>query len=95
MAQGSKLYSVGASVSAIVAAQVARKVLTSGWQAATRKQPPANPADPDVEMWEAVAWAVSTGAVIAVARMLAQRRVAEYYRKSTGELPPSLQADSA
>ncbi|TIC86634.1 DUF4235 domain-containing protein [Nocardioides sp. GY 10127] len=93
MAKGSKAYSTAATVSAVGAAFVARKVLTSTWQAATRRKPPANPADPDVEMWEAVLWAVSTGAVVAVARMLAQRRVAEYYRKSTGELPPGLEPD--
>ncbi len=90
---GAKMWSVMEKGSAIGAALVARKALATSWQTATKRKPPANPADPDVDLWEAVAWAVSTGATIALARMLAQRRAAEYFAKSTGHLPPSLQKD--
>ena len=44
-------------------------------------------------MWEAVAWAAVSGTLIAIARMLATRRAANYYAKSTGHLPPGLQKD--
>lgn len=90
MASGSKVWSVFSLVSALGASVVAKKVLNTGWQTATGKQPPANPADPDVDMREAVAWAVLSGTLIALARMLATRRAANYYVKSTGELPPDL-----
>jgi hypothetical protein len=90
---GSRLWTAFSLVSALVAAAVARKALDTGWKAATGKHPPENPADPDVQMGEAIAWAVVTGAFVALARMLAQRRAASYYRRSAGHLPPQLQKD--
>lgn len=93
MASGSKVWSVFSLASALGAAAVARKGLDKGWQAATGKKPPENPADPDIEIWEAVLWAMITGAIVAVARMFAQRKAAGYYRKSTGQLPAQLRPD--
>jgi thiazole synthase ThiGH ThiG subunit len=90
---GSKLWTVFSLVSALGAAAVAKKALDSGWKAATGKRPPENPADPDVQMGEAIAWAVISGTLVALARMLAQRRAADYYRRSAGHLPPQLQKD--
>lgn len=89
----SKVWSVFSLVAALGGAAVARKALDKGWQVSTGKKPPENPADPDVEVWEAVAWAAATGAAVALARMFAQRRAAHYYLKSTGELPPPLRKD--
>ena len=89
----SKLWSVFSLVSALGAAALAKKGLDATWKTATRKQPPANPADPDVDLREAVAWAVFSGAFVGLARMLAQRRAASYYARSTGHLPPPLQKD--
>lgn len=88
----SKVWTVFSLVSAIGAATVARKTIDKSWKTATGKNPPENPADPDTELKEAVAWAAVTGALIALARMLAQRRAAGYYAKSTGHLPPGLRA---
>jgi hypothetical protein len=90
---GSKVWSVFSLVAALGAALVARKTLDTSWKLATGKKPPENPADPDVNLWEAVTWAVVTGAFIALARMLAQRKAASYYTKSTGHLPPDLKKD--
>lgn len=89
----SKFYSAFSLVAALGAAAVAKKGLNSSWRAATGKNPPANPADPDVSIGEAVLWAAVSGTLIAVARMLAARRAAHYYAKSTGHLPPQLQKD--
>jgi hypothetical protein len=88
----SKVWTIFSLVSALGAAAVARKVIDKGWKATTGKNPPENPADPDVATGEAVAWAVVTGALIALARMFAQRRAAGYYAKSTGHRPPGLRA---
>lgn len=90
----SKVWSAFSLVAALGAASVAKKALDGGWKAATGKQPPANPADPDVEFREAVAWAAVSGTFVALAKMLAQRRAAGYYLKSTGELPPPLRKDA-
>ena len=89
----SKLWTVFSLVSALLGAALAKKALDTGWKAATGKNPPENPADPDVAMGEAVAWAVVSGTFVALARMLAQRRAANYYRRSAGHLPPQLQKD--
>jgi hypothetical protein len=89
----SKLWTVFSLVSAVVAAAAARKGLNTSWKVATGKKPPENPADPDVDIWEAVAWATISGVAIGVARMLAQRKAASYYARSTGHLPPGIQRD--
>jgi hypothetical protein len=86
----SKVWSIFSLVSALGAAALARKAIDTTWKAATGKHPPENPADPDIQIGEAVAWAALTGALVALARMVAQRRAAGYYAKSTGQLPPGL-----
>jgi hypothetical protein len=84
------MFSLAASLGG---AAVARKTLDKSWQISTGKKPPENPADPDIDIWEAVTWAVVTGAAVALAKMYAQRRAANYYVKSTGQLPPPLRRD--
>ncbi|GEP32794.1 hypothetical protein NSZ01_05620 [Nocardioides szechwanensis] len=90
----SKLWSVFSLGAALGAAALAKKALNTSWKAATGKNPPANPADPDVDVWEAVAWATVSGTFVAIARMMATRKAANYYAKSTGHLPPGLQKDN-
>ena len=90
----SKVWGVFSLVTALLAATVARKTLNASWKVATGKQPPANPASPDVDMREALAWAAVSGTLIAVARMLATRRAAHYYARSTGHLPPGVADDA-
>jgi len=92
--ESSRVWSVMSLFSGILAAVFAKKVLDGSWRAATGKTPPANPADPDVDIWEAVVWATVSGTAIGVARMLAGRRAASYYARSTGHLPPELQSDA-
>lgn len=93
MASGSKVWTIFSLGAALGAAAVAKKGLNTSWKAATGKNPPANPADPDVDLWEAVAWAAVSGTIIGLARMLATRKAAGYYTKSTGHLPPDLVKD--
>lgn len=95
MASGSKAWSVYALAATVLAGVAARKAMTASWKIATGKEPPQNPADPDVSIGEATAWAVASGVAIGVARMLASRKAANYYRKSTGHLPSNLQEASA
>jgi hypothetical protein len=89
----SKVWTVFSLGSALGAAALAKRGLNTSWRAATGKNPPANPADPDVDIWEAVAWAAFSGTAIALARMFAARKAANYYTKSTGHLPPDLKRD--
>ena len=73
------------------AALVARKALDTSWKVATGKEPPQNPAHPDVSLREAVAWATVSGVAVGLARLFAARRAADYYRRSTGHLPDNLE----
>ncbi len=93
MASSSKIWSAFSLITALGAAAMAKKTLNTSWKAATGKNPPANPADPDVDLWEAVTWAAVSGTFVALARMLATRKAAVYYTKSTGHLPPDLIKD--
>lgn len=91
MASGSKAWSAFALLATLVASMVARKAMTTSWKVATGKEPPQNPAHPDVSIGEAVAWASASGVAVGLARMLASRKAADYYRRSTGHLPPNLE----
>ena len=64
MAKGdsSKVWSIFSLVAALGGAAAARQAIDKSWKISTGKQPPENPADPDVDLWEAVAWAATTGA---------------------------------
>src|SRR3954467_6479449 len=88
----SKMWSIRSLAAGLGAAALTRKLLDRSWKVAAGKNPPENPADPDVSIGEAVMWASVTGAAVAMARMLAQRRAASYYQRSTGHLPPGLRA---
>ncbi|MGL5810273.1 MAG: DUF4235 domain-containing protein [Nocardioides sp.] len=80
-----RFWSAFMTIVALAAASAARKGLTTSWRAATGKNPPANPADPDVDIKEAVAWAAFSGTFVAIVRMLASRRAASYVARSTGK----------
>ncbi len=79
------------TVSAVLAGIAARKALTKGWQATTGSNPPANPAAPGTQWREAIPFALASGAAMGLARMLATRKAAGYYRRSTGHLPPGME----
>ena len=86
----SKIWKVFGTVSAIAAGVATKKLLEVAWKTATGHAPPENPEHPDVQWWEAVSFAIASGAAIGVARMLAARKAAEYYRRSTGRLPAGM-----
>lgn len=88
---GSKAYTALGLAATLGATTLARKAMTTTWKLSTGKPPPTNPEHPDVSMGEAVAWAVMSGVAVGVARMLASRKAADYYRRSTGHLPPNLE----
>lgn len=82
-----KAWSALSAISAVLASVAAKKFIDGSWRAATGKKPPANPADPDTETREAIVFAIFSGAVIALVKMLATRKAADYYLKSTGKQP--------
>ena len=58
----------------------------------TGKHPPENPADPDVDIWEAVSWAAVSGAAVAWPGC-SPSAGRDLLRRSTGHLPPGLGKD--
>ena len=90
MAGGDTSFKLVGTVSALAAQAVAKKVIVSGWKLATGNPPPANPEDSEVSWAEAVAFAIASGAVIGVARLVVTRKVAEYWTRSTGSTPESV-----
>jgi hypothetical protein len=83
-------YKILAGLGAAVGTTVARKALEGGWKTATGKKPPANPEHPDVKWGEAASWAAASAAVVALGKLLAQRRVAATWRRASGTLPPGM-----
>jgi hypothetical protein len=83
-------HKVLSGVGAAATTAVAQKALKKGWTKATGKEPPADPAHPDVRWREAAAWAAASAAIVAVARLFAQRKVAATWRRASGTLPPGM-----
>lgn len=57
------------------------RVVTTGWRAASGHQPPTDAEDVEAHVGEMVAYAVISGALIALARVLAIRGAARMYTK--------------
>lgn len=62
------------------ATALAKKAVDATWKLGAGKKPPTDPTDPDVDLREAMLWAVLSGAVIGVAKMWASRRLAKSAR---------------
>jgi hypothetical protein len=88
-------YKIMAMGSALLGAALARKILTIAWKAATGKEPPANPEHPDVTWGEAASWAVASGVVVGLVKLIAQRQVAATWHRASGELPPGMEETAA
>lgn len=88
--KGSMTWKIFGTLSAISAGIAARKILVTAFTKTTGKNPPANPEAPDTSWAEAAGWALLSGATMGLARMLATRKAASYYRRSTGHLPPGM-----
>lgn len=88
---GSFVWKVLGLGSAIMAGVAARKVLTTAWRKGTGFDPPLNPESPETDWGEALVWATVSGAAVGVARLLARRQAARFYRRSAGHLPKGLE----
>ena len=88
---GSLVWRIIGTGSTVLAAAAAQKGLSAAWKVATGDDPPTIPEDPETTWTEAIAWAVLSGAVLGLARLIATRRAARFYMRSTGELPKALE----
>jgi hypothetical protein len=86
-ATGTTGYKMMAALASLLGAFVARKLLSSAWKLARGKEPPDKPEHPAVTWPEAVSWAVISGAVVAGARLIAQKKVADSFHRSAHDTP--------
>lgn len=84
-------WKVFGGASALAGGILARKLLTLVWTKVTGKTPPANPASGDTSWAEAIGWSALSGTAYGVARMAAQRKAADTWRRASGSLPPGLE----
>lgn len=90
---GNVMWKIMAAGAAVGASVVARKVTDGTWKFVSGSDSPSNPEDPDIDIKEAIAFAVLSGVVVGLARMIANREATKLYKKSTGHLPKAV-ADS-
>jgi hypothetical protein len=88
---GTKLIS---GLAAMIAAFLARKVVTFAWTKATGKEPPTHPEDPQVALSEALGWSVLTGVTVGAAKLLATRAAAARRTHSGPDSEPITAADA-
>ena len=82
-----KLMDRSTSIAATVAAPM---LATAAWRAVTGRKPPTAGDNPEVELREAIGWAVVGGALVQVVKVGVRRQTAQYWVKSTGQLPPGM-----
>lgn len=87
---GKVTWRVMGGLAAVLAGVAVRRALMGGWKLVTGNAPPANPENPSTAWREAAGWAIASGVAVGLARLLAARKAAEYYRRSTGHLPPGM-----
>lgn len=87
---GNMVWKILGTGSAIVAGMVANKVITAVWLKAG-KNDTIDPNNPDNPLGEAIAFAALAGVAMGLARTIATRQAAAFYKKSAGHLPEAMQ----
>ncbi|WP_229051225.1 DUF4235 domain-containing protein [Aeromicrobium sp. Leaf350] len=74
-----------------LAATAAAPLLAGGaWRLVTGRKPPTASDNPEVELREAIGWAIVGGALVQVVKVGVRRQTAQYWVRSTGQLPPGM-----
>jgi hypothetical protein len=77
-----KAENVVALVSTLGVTALTKKVVDATWKVGAKgKKPPTDPADPDIDLREAIVFAVISGAAVSVARMFIARKLAKSERR--------------
>ena len=88
---GSLAWRILSTGAAVLAATLATKIVTKGWEVATGRPAPGDPTHPEQTSWtEALLFAAATGVAVSAARVAATRKAAEYYEHSSGHLPEAM-----
>ncbi len=76
-----KIESVLAFAAAIGATFLARNALQAGWRRALDRDPPKNPASPDVDWKDALLWGATSGALVGMLRIASRRATSTAYHR--------------
>lgn len=87
---GETLWKLGTTGAAIGAGIMAKKVTETTWKFITGGDSPSNPEDPDIDWGEAIGFALLSGAIVQLARMMINRESTRAFTKRTGHLPKSV-----
>lgn len=85
-----KVWNGVASGAAVGAVFLTKPLVERAWRLAFRSEPPGNPAHQDVSWRDAILWALVTGALVGVIRLVAQRLAAGAWAKARGDYPKAL-----
>lgn len=88
---GKQTWAVLGGLSAAGGGIVAKKLVHTSWKAVFKKEPPANPEHPRTTWPEAIGYALLSGAIMGVGRMVARKVMAGMWERRTGALPPGLE----
>ena len=73
---------------AIAAGALATKVVGAGWRAVSGHEAPTDPSAVDETSWrEALLYGAVLGLAVGATRVVAERKAAQFYRRSVGHLP--------
>jgi hypothetical protein len=87
-----KVWNAMAGAVAVGAVRASTPLIERGWRMATGSEPPENPAREDVTWRDAILWALITGAVFGIVRLVAQRSAAGAWKKARGQYPAALRS---
>lgn len=87
-----KVWNSVATGAAVGAVALTKPLIERAWRLTFRSEPPGNPAHQDVSWRDAILWALVTGALIGVIRLVAQRLAAGAWAKARGDYPKALAA---
>ena len=88
---GKQAWSLVGGLSAAGSGIAVKRVLHKSWRAVTGNEPPANPEHPRTTWPEAIAYAMLSGALVGLARLVARKTAANVWQRRTGALPPGLE----
>ena len=80
-------------IAAVAAAAAAKPLVDRVWTLLSGRDAPGDPAHEDVSWGEAILWALLTGALVGLVRLLAQRGAAKAWARSRGEDPAALRSE--
>ncbi|MFK5690768.1 DUF4235 domain-containing protein [Ornithinimicrobium sp. LYQ92] len=82
---GNIVAKLATTAAAVGASFIAHKLTNGTWKFVTGRDSPENPEDPDIDFKEAVAFAVLSGVIVGLSRMIANRQSSKVIARASGK----------